>query len=80
MTRVKGHYRKGKYIRPYYRREKTNGFIAQRLKEPEFFDPRSFRRIRRGKSLITVACPRGKFKGGVCQVGMQAQSIWRPIE
>jgi hypothetical protein len=32
----------------------------------------SFRRVKSGKALITVCCPRGKWHGSRCSVGMKA--------
>lgn len=45
-------------------------------------DRKSFRVIKVGRGarrrLLRVCCPRGKFKRGVCSVGMKLQSIASP--
>ena len=76
MVSVQGYKRKdGTYVRPHYRRESTNHYVAQRIQDPRKFDPRSFRTVKRDGTLIIVACPAGEYKKGRCQVGMQTQSI-----
>lgn len=47
-------------------------------------DKRSIRTVKRGKNLIRVGCPTGKWKpkaprGKKCKVGMVAISILKPI-
>jgi hypothetical protein len=55
----------------------TARYCRRRLAPPSRFDPRSFRTIRRGAALITIACPKGKWrvKAQRCSVGTRAQSI-----
>ena len=38
----------------------------------------SFRRIRSGKALLTVCCPKGKYRKGRCRVGTHAISVDKP--
>lgn len=38
----------------------------------------SFRRVRSGKALVTVCCPKGKWKGERCRVGMKAIGLDKP--
>lgn len=38
----------------------------------------SFRRVKSGKALVTVCCPRGKWKRGHCTVGMRAVGLDKP--
>lgn len=54
----------------------TKNEIRYRLKNPERFDPDSFRRkkISKGVSLL-IGCLEGKFKKGKCQAGTQRQAI-----
>lgn len=67
-------------IMPVGKVVKTDGF-CKRVEIPKGrFDPRSFRTIRTGKSLRTVACPRGAWdakapKGKQCRVGMKVQRV-----
>jgi len=51
-------------------------YCRLRLAEPKQFDPKSFRvvEVKKGTTLV-VACPKHKFKGGVCLVGTRAQSM-----
>jgi len=58
--------------------EETKNWIRERIKDPDKFDKRSFRTIKRGDHLIVVACPKGKWKGGKCQVAMELQAILHP--
>ena len=53
-------------------------YIRERIKDPDYFDKRSFRTIRKGDHLIIVGCPKGKWKKGRCDVGMELQSILHP--
>lgn len=56
--------------------EKPNEFRV-RVREPSQFDKRSFRSHpigRSGCTRIIVACPRGKYRGGKCSVGMKTQA------
>lgn len=38
----------------------------------------SFRRVRSGKALVTVCCPKGKWKRGRCTVGTRAVGLDKP--
>lgn len=56
--------------------EKPNE-IWVRVKSPARYDPKSFRRITLSKEKgihAVVACPKGQFKGGKCQVGTEIQA------
>jgi len=56
-------------------REVTKGYVRERLQDPERFDPESFRTKKISeKTKLVVACPKGKFKRGRCQDGMEAQA------
>ena len=47
-----------------------------RKASPKKFDSRSFRvKTVSKKTKIIVACPKGQFKKGKCQVGMKLQSV-----
>ena len=48
-------------------------------------DKRSYRTVKRGRNLIRVGCPRGKWspggpKGRQCKVDMVATSILKPVK
>ena len=58
--------------------EETKNYIRERVKDPDYFDRRSFRTIRRGDHLIVVGCPKGKWKDGRCKVAMELQAILHP--
>lgn len=61
---------------PVGRVVRTNGYCKKVLVDRRRFDPRSFRTKRVSKrTLITIGCPRGKFKKGRCTVGTRAQRI-----
>lgn len=47
-------------------------------------DPKSIRTVKRGKNLIRVACPVGKWRpsaprGKQCKVGMVSISVLKPV-
>ncbi len=58
-------------------REVTKNFIRRRLLARSKCAKDSFRTVKRGATRITVCCPRGKWRGSHCTVGMRAQSILR---
>lgn len=51
------------------------GYKHRTLSDSRLCAPKSFRRIRSGKALVTVCCPRGKFKSGRCKVGTRAVGL-----
>ena len=58
-------------------------FIRARLREPDEFDPDSFRTIVRDEHRIVVACPQGKWdaerrRGRQCVDGLELQAILHP--
>ncbi len=57
--------------------EETEKYIRIRIKNPEVFDRVSFRTIDISKEegiKAVVGCPKGNYKAGRCQVGVQVQS------
>lgn len=58
-------------------REVTENFIRRRVLAKRGCAKGSFRTVKRGATRIVVCCPRGKWRGGRCTVGMRAQSILR---
>ena len=50
-------------------------FKHERLRDPDEFDPHSFRTVKEGKDLIVIGCPAGHYSGGSCEVGTAAQAI-----
>lgn len=61
--------------------EVTDNYVRERLAEPDKFDSRSFRTKRRGRHLVIVACPSGRYDAtaGRCRVGLRAQAIRHPL-
>lgn len=58
--------------------EETENEIRARLQSPDKYDPDSFRRspFKGSKGVDAIfGCPKGNWKGGRCQVGMQIQSL-----
>lgn len=51
------------------------GYKHKKLASAKSCAAGSFRRVKRGGVLVTVCCPRGKWKGGSCKVGMKAIGI-----
>jgi hypothetical protein len=58
--------------------EETKNWRRERIKDPNKFDKRSFRTIRRGDHLVIVGCPKGKWRGGRCTTAMEVQAILHP--
>jgi len=58
--------------------EETKNYIRERIKDPDYFDKKSFRTIKKGDHLIIVGCPKGKWKNGRCQAAMELQAILHP--
>ena len=54
-------------------------YCRERQASPKKFAKGSLRTIKRGKTLIVVGCPRGKWDGKRCRVGTRAQTILRPL-
>jgi len=57
--------------------ETTPNEIRIRVKSPDKYDPKSFRyiTISEDKGIkAVIGCPKGKFKGGKCEVGTEIQS------
>ena len=59
----------------------THKFVAKRkyvhetLCPKEVFEPKSFRSVKAKEHVITIGCPKGKYKAGLCTVGTRAQRI-----
>ena len=64
--------------------EVTEDYIHIRIKEPGLFDKKSFRVIKIGPEkkqiTATIACQKGQYKKGKCQVGTQIQKLMFPTE
>ena len=59
--------------------EKTKDYIRSGHGNKGSFDPKSFRTITVGNGIkAIVGCPRGKYIGGRCKVGMRVQSYLFP--
>ena len=54
-------------------------YVHETLCPKEAFDPRSYRIVKSGKHLITIACPKGNYKAQVCIHGVKSQKILHPI-
>lgn len=54
-------------------------FCETNPKPKSYFDPRSFRWIKRGTTRLLVGCPKGKWdaKRGRCKVGTKARAVLR---
>lgn len=57
---------------------KRKKWIREHIEDPDKFDKKSFRYVKRGDHLVLVACPKGKWKRGKCQIGMKLVSILHP--
>ena len=55
---------------------KIVGRFCKRVLAPKSaFDRRSFRWVRSGKAWVLTGCPRGKWKGDRCSVGLKAHEL-----
>jgi len=57
--------------------EEGDKYWRVRVKDPEYFDEKSFKIIdisKDGKIRAIIGCKKGKFKNGICQIGTEVQS------
>lgn len=54
------------------------GFKHKKIGKSSFCAVGSFRRVKSGKTLVTVCCPKGKWSGKSCRVGMRAIGLDKP--
>jgi hypothetical protein len=57
--------------------EITKGYVRRRLRSPRACAPGSFRTVKRGRRLLVICCPKGRWnrRAGRCRVGTMAQSV-----
>lgn len=59
----------------------SKGYSHKKLGKSSSCAAGSFRRVRSGKALVTVCCPKGKWSKSTerCRVGMKAIGLDRPL-
>ena len=70
--------RLGKTVMRAMKVHETERYSRYRIRDPEKFDPRSFRIIdpgRPGHTKMVIGCPKGFFKSGRCKVGTVVQAV-----
>ena len=56
--------------------EKRGKYCHKRIKNPKYFDKRSFRTKNLNKTTkIVIGCKKGHYKRGICKIGTETQKV-----